>query len=133
MGKRMERVSREKQSESKPLRAIDLAKAVAELDQRIKDLEDFDVKAIAGRFDSKTKALEDKINETLSDIFGFDSTEYRKYSILTLDTLPIVLGGPRHPLAVLRDAYQKGIEECVVKLKSIRETLSSGQNPEQQK
>jgi hypothetical protein len=132
-GKTMERMSQKKEPESKPSRADDLTRAVMELDQRIKDLEDFDVKAIVGRFDAKTKALEDKINETLSDIFGFDSAEYRKYSILTLDTLPIVLGGPKHPLPMLQQAYQKGIDDCVAKLKSLKETLSSGQSPEQQK
>ncbi len=126
-------MSRKKQPEYKPLVADDLTKAVGELDQRIEDLEDFDVKTVVGRFDSKTKTLEDKVNETLSDIFGLNSMEYRKNSILTLDTLPIVLGGPRHPLPMLQQAYQKGIDDCVVKLKSIRETLSSRQRPEQQK
>ena len=132
-GKTMERTSREKQSEPKPLPADELTKAVRELDERIKDLEDFDVNTIMGRFDSKTKALEDKVNDTLAGIFGFDSAEYRKYSILTLDTLPIVLGGPRHPLPVLQQAYQKGIDDCVTKLKSLKGTLSSEQSPEKQK
>jgi hypothetical protein len=119
----MERMSQDKQPESKPLLSGDLTKAVSKLDQRIKDLQEFDVKSIAGRFDAKTKALEDKVNETLSEIFGLDSAEYRKYSILTLDTLPIVLGGPKHPISVLQQAYQKGIDECVAKLKSLKETL----------
>jgi hypothetical protein len=119
----MERMSQDKQSGSKPVLCNDLAKAVSELDQRIKDLQGFDVKSIAGRFDAKTKELEDKVNETLSEIFGLDSAEYRKYSVLTLDTLPIVLGGPRHPISVLQEAYQKGIDECVEKLKSLKETL----------
>lgn len=126
-------MSQKKQPESRPSLGDDLMKAVGELDQRIKDLEEFDVKTIGGRFDAKTKALEDRVNETLSSIFGLDSTEYRKHSILTLDTLPIVLGGPRHPLPMLQQAYQKGIDDCVAKLKSIKETLSSGQRPEQQK
>lgn len=126
-------MSQKKQPESRPSPGEDLTKAVDELNQRIRELEEFDVKTVTGRFDTKTKVLEDKVNETLSDIFGSDSTEYRKHSILTLDTLPIVLGGPRHPLAMLQQAYQKGIDACVVKLKSLRETLLSRQKPEQQK
>lgn len=126
-------MSQKEQPESEPPQADDLTKAVRVLDQRIKDLEDFDVKTVIGRFDAKTKSLEDKVNETLSGIFGFGSVEYRKHSILTLDTLPIVLGGPRHPLPVLQQAYQQGIDDCVTKLKSLKETLSSGQSSEQQK
>ncbi len=133
----MARISRKKQPESGLLLADDLTKAIAELDWRIKDLKDFDVKTVMGRFDANSKALEDKVNETLSDIFGFDSVEYRKYSVLTLDTLPIELGGPKPQLPVLQQAYQKGINDYVTRLKSLKETISSGQrpsrSPEQQK
>ena len=55
----MERMSQKKQPESRPSPVEDLTKAVDELSQRIEELEDFDVKTIAGRFDTKTKALED--------------------------------------------------------------------------
>jgi len=116
-------ISQNKQPESRPLLADDLTKAIAKLERRIKNLEDFDVNTIEGRLDTNIKALEDRVNDTLSDIFGYDTAEYYNYSILSLDTLPIVLGGPKQPLPVLQQAYQKGINDCVTRLKSLKETL----------
>lgn len=119
----MAEAPQKKQLKSGPLPADNLTKAISELDRRIKDLEDFDVKTIMGRFDVKTKALEDKVNDTLSDIFGQNSIEYQKNSILTLDALPMALGEPDYPPSRLQQAYQEGINDCVTKLKSLKETL----------
>jgi len=119
----MAKISQNKQSESRPLLSDDLAKAIEKLEQQIKDLEDFDVNTIAGRLDVNTKALEDNINDTLSDVFGYDTAEYRNYAILSLDTLPIELGGPKPQLPVLQQAYQKGINVCATRLKSLKEVL----------
>lgn len=119
----MAETPQKKQLKSMPLLADNLTKAISELDQRIKDLEDFDVKTIAGRFDTRTKELEDKVNETLSDIFGQNSAEYRKNSILTLDPLPIVFGGSGYSLSTMQLAYQEGINDYVTRLKSLKETL----------
>jgi len=99
-------IPKKKQPDSKPLLTYDLTKAIAELGQRISNLKEFDVKTLIGRLDANAKALEDKVNDTLSDIFGYDSEEYRNYAILSLDTLPIEVGGQKQSLPVLQKAYQ---------------------------
>jgi hypothetical protein len=119
----MESLPRKKQPKSKPLFGDDLIKATNKLEQQISELENYDVKAITGRLDANIKALENKVNKTLSDIFGHNTSEYHKYLILTLDTLPIVFGGPKDPLPEVQQGYQKGINECVAKLRYLKETL----------
>lgn len=108
---------------SKVLLADDLRAGIRKLDRRIEDLSTFDVAIIVERFDSKAQALVSKINITLADIFGRDTPEYRDHSIRSLDTLPFVVGGHKHPVNVVRDAYQKGIDDSITRLTSLRETL----------
>lgn len=115
--------SASKQPESRKLTAEDLKKAVSQVGRRINDLEGFDVKTITERFDATTQALKDKINSTIADIFGHGTVEYNKYSIWSLDTLPLIIGAPEEPLPVVQEAYQKGISDVVTKLKSLKETL----------
>jgi len=108
---------------SKVLSADDLRTGIPKLNRRIEELSAFDVAIIAGRSDPKVSALVSKINSTLSDIFVRDTPEYKDHSIWSLDTLPIILGGPKYPVNEVRDAYQKGIDNSIIKLTSLRETL----------
>ncbi len=96
---------------------------IIKLERRIKELEKFDISTIQGRFDAKTKALKTKINDTIGDIFGYETIEYRNYNVYTLDTLPMVMRGGRYPIYQVREGYKKGIEETIVKLESLKETL----------
>ncbi len=112
------------QPQSKVLSADDLMAGITKIDRRINDLSKFDVKTIAERFDSRTQALQVKLNSTLADIFGRDTPEYRDHSIRSLDTLPLIVGDRSHPINVVRDAYQKGINDSITKLTSLRETLN---------
>ncbi|GAF93227.1 unnamed protein product, partial [marine sediment metagenome] len=119
----MARKTRNQQPSSKVLTVDDLRVGIRKLSRRIDDLTSFDVNTIEERFDSSAGALTDKINITLADIFGRDTPEYNDYSIYSLDTLPLVMGGPDHPLPEVREAYQKGINDEVTRLASLRETL----------
>jgi len=119
----MAKMPQKNQPKIRPLLDDNLAEAIKKLDQQISDLEKYDVKAVTGRLDVNIKALEDRVNNTLSDIFGYNTSEYHKYSILTLDTLPITFGGPRHQLPEVQQGYQKGINDYVTKLKSLKETM----------
>ncbi len=117
------RRSQPPQPETSKLTADGIRLGLTKLDRRIQDLETFDVATIEERFDAKTQALTEKINETIRDIFGHETVEYNRYSVHTLDTLPLIMGGPRHPLAQVQEAYQKGINETLIKLRSLKETL----------
>jgi len=111
------------QPQSKILSAKDLRLDIRKLQRRIADLSEFDVATIEERSDSKASALTDKINSTLADIFGRDTPEYNHHSIRSLDTLPRVVGGPEHHISVVREAYQKGINDTVTELTGVREIL----------
>lgn len=108
---------------SKALTIENLRAGVKKLSRRIEELRSFDVGTITERFDPKAQALTDKINSTIADIFGRDTPEYHDYSIWSLDTLPLIVGGPEYPLPEVQEAYQKGINDAVTKLTSLRETL----------
>ena len=108
--------------ESKKLSATDLKKAITSVGRRIDDLKKFDVNTITERFDAKTQALKDKVNSTLADIFGHDTVEYKKYDIWLLDSLPFI-AGKKYPLQEVKIAVQKGIDNNVIKLESLKETL----------
>ena len=117
---KMARRTPEKPPESKVLGANELTIAISKLDRRIKDLETFDVKTMAERFDAKQEALKDKVNQTLADIFGNNTVEYNKYEIDSLDTLPII-AGEKFPLSEIHQGYKKGIGDAITKLISLKE------------
>lgn len=96
---------------------------IVKLERRIKELEEFDISTIQKRFDAKTQALCAKINDTIAEIFGHDTIEYQNYDIYSLDTLPLIMGGGEDPLYKVHEGYKKGIEEAIIKLKSLKETL----------
>jgi predicted nucleotide-binding protein len=111
------------QPDSKILSGEDLRVGIRKLQRRIDDLNGFDVSAIEERFDSKGTALTNKINSTLADIFGRDTSEYKDHSVWSLDTLPLVMGGRDYHVSEIRAAYQKGINDAITKLTSVREML----------
>ncbi|OPY68873.1 MAG: hypothetical protein A4E62_01954 [Syntrophorhabdus sp. PtaU1.Bin002] len=91
-------------------------RSCADLRCAIDELKSFDVSTIKQRPDPRAKALTDRINNTLADIFGRDTEEYDNHSIRSLDTLPITIGGAWHPLSEVRQGYQKGIADAIVML-----------------
>ncbi|OPY79130.1 MAG: hypothetical protein A4E65_01982 [Syntrophorhabdus sp. PtaU1.Bin153] len=112
----------------------DPVKASAALRCAIDELKSFDVMTIKQRPDPRAKALTDRINNTLADIFGRDTDEYDNHSIWSLDTLPVTIGGAWHPLSQVREGYRKGITDAVAKLSPVLEklekSLPSFQKPE---
>jgi hypothetical protein len=82
---------------------------IIKLIRRINKLKEFDISTIQERWDPKIKALTTKINDTMAEIFGYETIEYQKYSISTLDTLPIIMGGGKDPLFKVQEGYKKGI------------------------
>lgn len=96
---------------------------IIKLGRRIKELEEFDISTIKERFDAKTEALQVKVTDTIADIFSRDTIEYQDNDIYFLDTLPSIIGGGEYPLCQVQEGYKKGIEEAIIKLKSLKETL----------
>jgi hypothetical protein len=101
---------------SKVLRADDLQTQIGELRYRIDDLQAFDIDTIEQRFDPRVRALGDTVNNTLADIFGRNTSAYWQHALPSLDSLPVVVGGPKFSQEELRDAYQRRINDAISKV-----------------
>lgn len=72
-------------SESANLTAEQMRIAIPKLERRIKDLEDFDPNTIQERSDPRLTALEKKLTDTISEVFGHDTVEFQRFSPSGLD------------------------------------------------
>lgn len=117
----MARKPQREEIESKTFTAEDFKDAIRKIARRIGELQTFDTNSITERFDAQVEALERKINDTLADIYGRNSAEYREYSISSLDTLPMFIGGSDHSLYEIRDSYTKSIKDTITKLTALKE------------
>lgn len=97
--------------------------ALKKIERRIADLEGFDVDAIRERWDPAIEALERKVNSTLQEVLGHDTVEYQEYSIYSLDTLPLIMGGGPDPIQKVHAGYREGIERARLKLGALRDIL----------
>jgi hypothetical protein len=103
-------------SHAKTLRADDLLAQIGELRYRIDDLKTFDVDSIEQRFDPRVRALGDTVNNTLAEIFGRNTPAYWQHALPSLDSLPVVVGGPKLSPEELRDAYRRRINDAISKV-----------------
>lgn len=108
---------------SKVFSADDLRAGITKIDRRINDFSTFDVETIEDRFDSRSEALRVKVNNTLADIFGLNTPQYYDYSIDSLDNLGMSFGDYEYSINEVRDENQKEINNAIISLKSLRETL----------
>ncbi|WP_126971138.1 nucleotide-binding protein [Xanthomonas sp. BRIP62411] len=97
--------------------------ALKKIERRITELEGFDVNSIRERWDPTVEALEKKVNSTLQEILGHDTVEYHEYSIRSLDTLPLIMGGGPDPIQKVHAGYREGIERERLKLGTLRDIL----------
>ena len=97
--------------------------AIKKLDRRINDLEEFDISSIRERWDPLIQSLAKKVNSTLQEILGHDTVEYHEYSIDSLDTLPLIMGGGPDPIHKVHAGYSKGIERARLKLITLRDVF----------
>ena len=97
--------------------------AIKKIERRIADLKNFDVSSIRERWDSAVEVLEKKVNSTLQEVLGHDTVEYNEYSIHSLDTLPLVMGGGPDPIHKVHAGYKEGIERERLKLQTLRDIL----------
>lgn len=98
-------------------------KGIIKLQRRIEELENFDVSTVEKRWDEKIIALENKINNTLAEIFGHGTIEYNTHDIDDLCDLPLIMGGGPDPIHRVRESYTRGIKSAIVKMNSVKEIL----------
>ena len=97
--------------------------AIPKLERRIRELEEFDPSSLTQRSDPRLEALENKLDDTLADVFGHGSLEYNRFSPRSLDTAGynVMYETP------LRDVIQSVLESKqreILKLRTIIELFN---------
>ncbi|MBN1364158.1 MAG: TIGR02391 family protein [Syntrophaceae bacterium] len=115
MSKKNEPEIREAHLSSNTMRA-----ALPKISRRIEELEKFDVNQVPKRFDPQVQSLEHKYDDTLLEIFGKDTVEYKRYRMDNFDTAPLVTGRPQ-PIDIVREGLKSGIAQAISHLKTIQE------------
>ena len=93
-----------KEPERAVLSSGQMSAAIPTLKRRIEELRALDVNSIQERGDPKFEAIENKIDDTLVEIFGHDTVEYRRYTIGSLDTASVNWAYAT-PIAEVREGY----------------------------
>ncbi len=68
------------------LSAEQMRTAIPKLERRIRDIEEFDPSSLSQRSDPRLGALENKLEDTIADVFGHGTLEYHRFSPGSLDT-----------------------------------------------
>jgi predicted nucleotide-binding protein len=116
--------------EAPPLTAARIKQGIDRLRRRIAELEQFDPTSVKERWAPETKALEVAIDDTLTGIFGQNTSRYHRYqSAGTLDHW--LADGKADALALLNQAI-KSLEEDVAELPDDSAPTSVGPTPKPQ-
>lgn len=101
------------------LTAETMRAAIPKLKRRIEELNSFDPASINDRLDPSPNSFERKIDDTLVEILGADTLDYRRFRVGSLDRAPIVVGGV--PLHEVREGYRRGKADAISKLQTLIE------------
>ena len=100
------------------LSADQIMRAIPRLEKRIADLEKLDFSQMRERGGAEIQGIKVSIEQTLEEIFGAYSTEYRRYSpAAVLDGGPISFGRGSHQTTEFRQYYEKSRLKSVSLLK----------------
>jgi hypothetical protein len=115
------------------LSAEQMRAAIPKLARRIEELKAVDVNTIQHRSEPRFSALEQKIDDTLVDVFGADTLEYKRYQHINLDTASI---NYLHETSLheVHEGYERGMERAVSVLQTIVDLFeeklqNSGESP----
>ena len=73
------------QPQQAKLTADQMRSAIPRLERRIRDLEDFDPSSLRQREDPRLEALENKLTDTVAEVFGHGTVEYHRFAPHSLD------------------------------------------------
>jgi len=114
----MARRTKDPEPRKADLRPEQMRSALPRLRKRIEELRAVDVNTIQVRWAPSIEALQQKVNSTLSDIFGPETVEYREFGDVRLDRAPINLMYD-DSLHEIREGLSRGIEATISSLEAI--------------
>lgn len=103
--------------------------ALPRLEKRLKDLEEFSANGSKDGVRANAKALQQKYDDTLIDIFGNDTLEYHRFQISSFYESSGVIrmagfGGARRSLTEEVEPYRKGVASGARNLRTIIELFT---------
>ena len=104
-----------------------MREALPKLERRIAELRAFDISSVQDVSDPRIEALRHKIADLLVSIFSNDTVEYRRYHILRLVDLPILVNY-RHDPQDVQGGLKKGIEKAISNLETVRDLFNEKLN-----
>jgi len=94
--------------------SVKMRAAIPRLQRRIAELQAIDVSTIREVGEIRFNTLKHKTNSTLADIFGFESIEYRRFSINTLDP------SPNLSISAIQEGYKRNLDQAISDLDTIK-------------
>jgi uncharacterized protein (TIGR02391 family) len=94
--------------------------AIPRLKARIAELRAVKVDQIADRYDPALTALKQKVQATVTDIFGADTVEHHQFGYIRLDEASMNIMGET-PLHEVREGYAQGMARTIAKLQALIE------------
>ncbi|WP_175846322.1 TIGR02391 family protein [Burkholderia arboris] len=103
--------------------------AIPKLERRIAELRDFDPTTVNARNDPRIGVIDNKLEQTIADVFGVDTVEFFRYQPRSIDRGNIYFGS-QLPLHEVRQGLNEGKAEQMANLQSIidlfNENLADG-------
>jgi uncharacterized protein (TIGR02391 family) len=112
------RRTKEPEPRKAELRPEQIRSALPRLRKRIEELRAVDVNTVQARWDPAIEALEQKVNSTLSDIFGPNTVEYQEFGDVRLDRAPMNLMYEAS-LYEVQEGLSRGISTVISSLEAI--------------
>jgi len=105
------------------LSAEQMRTSIPKLERRIRDLEEFDPNSIQQRHDPRITALENKLTDTISEVFGYGTLEYNRFAAHDLDRAGYSAMRPTPLEAVIRSVADSKARE-ITNLRTIIELFN---------
>jgi uncharacterized protein (TIGR02391 family) len=115
------------------LTPIQMSQALPRLERRLKNLEEFTASGSKEEVSASAKALQQKYDDTLIEIFGSDTLEYQRFQLSSFyessSAIAIAsFGAPRRSLAEEIEPYKKGVAKGAKTLRTIIELFTEKLN-----
>jgi|UPI00039A5A55 uncharacterized protein (TIGR02391 family) len=106
----------------------ELRAALPKLQRRLAEFQALDYAALTDENEKRVLgSLKQKLDDTLMEIYGIDTTDYNRYSVYSLDDTPLVLGAGwpslRQRLPAIKSAVNKAISNIETAIEITKERL----------
>jgi len=127
----VKRATTSAQKTSANLTPDEMRSAIPKLERRIRDLEAFDPRSLQKRNDPRIEALENKLSDTIAEVFGHDTLECHRFAPSSLDGAGYNMVRPtaiEEVIGSVTDSVAREISNIRTIIELFNEKLSDGGN-----